>query len=379
MKITLTELELALRAPLVTAHGTLSVRRIIQVTAEQFGRKVHGEAAPLPGFGLETYEEALTQLERWAELVGAADDSGTHVELPATPAARAAAAGALANLDAALEAITLTELLTGKSNGRDSQGFVSEGSDGSADSAVGLQRLAVQALISAIDPAAAAQQAADAARAGYLAVKLKVGAPASTDIASTDRVSTGTASPDIASTDIARIVEVRRALPAAVALRLDANGGWDRSTAGRVLRAVSSLDIDFVETPTQQPADWAQLSQRTGARIAADEHLSGPDASEVLDQLIAAGAIEVAVLKPATVGGSQVAYDLACRASVSGVSSIVSSFMCATDGLRIARDVALAVAPNLVHGVGTGAMFAEPLADDVTPQSGYLCWTNKAA
>ncbi len=361
MKVTLTEVELPLKAPLVTAHGALSVRRIIQVTVEQFGRKVHSEAAPLPGFGLETYEEALTQLERWAEQVSTAGDADMHVALPVTPSAHAAAAGAVANLDAALEAITLTELLNGTNSDYD---LLSNGSDGSISTAGfvdGPQRLAVQALVSEIDPITAALQAADAARAGYLAVKLKVGAHASHDFA---------------SRDITRIVEVRRALPAAVALRLDANGGWDRSTAGRVLRAVSSLDIDFVETPTKQPADWAQLSRRTGARIAADEHLSGPGASEALDQLIAAGAIAVAVLKPATVGGPQTAYDLACRASVSGVSSIVSSFMCATDGLRIARDVALAVAPNAVHGVGTGAVFAGSLASDVTPENGYLRWTN---
>ncbi|HCB34129.1 MAG TPA: hypothetical protein DEP69_02885 [Acidimicrobiaceae bacterium] len=338
MIVEITQTELALRTPLRTAHGDIAARAIIRVSAGDDGCTGRSEAAPLPGFGLETYPEALAELQRWADRRNADGPA----DLPRSPCARAAAAGALANLDAALEHVSLTELLTG------------------AAGEPHPRKLAVQALVGHPDPAAAAAAAQRAAEAGHLAVKLKVAQPPEPG-----------AAPDVAA-EVARIVEVRRALPAAVALRLDANGGWDQSTAGRVLRSVSRLDIDFVETPTPQPADWAQLSRRTGARIAADEHLGGPDAAQVLDQLIDAGAIAVAVLKPAAVGGPQAAYELACRASVSGVGSVVSSFLCGPDGLRVARDVALAVAPDAVHGVGTGALFTEPLPDDVTPRGGYL-------
>ncbi len=377
MKITLSEVELPLKAPLTTAHGTMSARRIIKVSATENDNAGHSEAAPLPGFGLETYEEALTQLQRWAK-------PGNQQDLPQTPVARAAAAGALANLDAAMESITLTELLAGSVAGdqasASSDPSVSPASSGAspigpgASSADEPQRLAVQALVSASDPEAAGQQSAEAAAAGHLAVKLKVGAPPGKAGSSPTGVGS---QPSSVRSEIIRIATVRHVLPAAVALRLDANGGWDLSTASKVLRAVAGLDIDFVETPTGRPADWAQLARRTGARIAADEHLSGPGAAEALDQLIEAGAIEVAVLKPATVGGPQAAFDLACRASVRGVSAVVSSFMCGTDGLRIARDVALAVAPNLVHGIGTGALYAQPLAADVMPDGGYLRWSSR--
>lgn len=405
MKIALKKLALPLRAPLQTAHGSVSVRHIIEVSATEHGHTGHSEASPLPGFGLETYEEALAQLERWAERTGLNDDRDTSHDggrdsaLPQTPCARAAAEGALANLDAALEAVTLTELLTGddpharptdaaKSHGTIPPDTILHGTIPPEN-----RRLAVQALVSHPDPETAAQQAVAAANAGHLAIKLKVAARTGTstgkvdahtntahtgtDTNTTSTAHTNTTSINTADIDIHRIIEVRRALPAAVALRLDANGGWDQATAGRILRRVSRLDIDFVETPTPQPADWAQLARRTGTRFAADEHLSGAGAEAALDQLIEAGAIEVAILKPATVGGPQAAYDLACRASVSGISSVVSSFMCSTAGLRIARDVALAVDPNIVHGVGTGALFTEPLAPDVTPIDGYLHWKTR--
>lgn len=329
MQVTLRQFELPLLRPLQTAHGSIIVRRGIEVRAGDDACVGTGEAAPLPGFGVETYDEALAALERWAE-----DPEG---EPPSEPCAAAAVESALTQLDAEIEGVTLSTLLT--------------------ESAPKQRRIATHALVSELDPEAAVQRAAHAAAAGHLAVKLKV--------AAVDHGGTGVSIAD----QSARIAAVRRALPAGVALRLDANGGWDRSTAVKVLRPVGHLDIEFVEEPTPQPADWAQISRTVGLPIAADEHLRGPDA---LDRLVEVGAIEVAVLKPAVLGGPHAAYDLARRAAMRGVRSVVSSFICGPAGLRIARDTAVAVDPRGVHGIGTASLFAEPMPEDVTPAGGYL-------
>ncbi len=289
-----------------------------------------GEAAPLPGFGVETYSEALAALERWA-----ADPEG---EPPREPCAAAAVESALTQLDAEIEGVTLATLLAGRAPTQ--------------------RRIATHALVSDLDPEAAAQRAARAAASGHLAVKLKVAA----------RDPDGGAAATAAG-EAARIAAVRRALPAGVALRLDANGGWDRSTAVKALRPVAHLDIEFIEEPTPQPADWAQISRTVGLPIAADEHLRAPDA---LDRLVEVGAIEVAVLKPAVLGGPHATYDLARRAAMRGVRSVVSTFICGPAGLRVARDTAVAVDPRGVHGIGTASLFAEALPEDVTPAGGYL-------
>ncbi len=291
-----------------------------------------GEAAPLPGFGVETYDEALAALQRWAD-----EPAG---EPPREPCAAAAVESALTQLDAEIEGVTLAALLAGETSTQ--------------------RHLAVQALVSEPDPEAAAQQADAAATAGHVALKLKVAAPdANGDNATTAALRNETA----------RIAAVRRALPAGVALRLDANGGWDRVAAVKVLRRLGHLDIDFVEEPTPQPADWAQISRTVGLRIAADEHVRS---AEALDRLIGVGAIEVAVLKPAVLGGPHAAYDLARRAAMRGVRCVVSSFLCGPVGLRVARDTAAAVDPHGVHGVGTAPLFTDAMPPDVVPVGGYL-------
>ena len=337
MQVTLAEFELPLARPLLTAHGSIAVRRGIEVRVGDDACVGIGEAAPLPGFGVETYEEALAALERWAE--------HPEGEPPREPCAAAAVESALTQLDAEIEGVTLSTLL--------------------AETPPTQRRIATHALVSDPDPEAAAQRAAHAAAAGHLAVKLKV---AARDHDHGGSGGNGSAAATAAEQSV-RIAHVRRSLPAGVALRLDANGGWDRATAVKVLRPVGHLDIEFIEEPTPQAGDWAQISRTVGLRVAADEHLRDADA---LDRLIAVGAIDVAVLKPAVLGGPHAVYDLARRAAMRGVRSVVSSFICGPAGLRIARETAVAVDPHGVHGIGTATLFAEPLPDDVTPADGYL-------
>ncbi len=340
MQVTLQEFELPLVQPLLTAHGSITVRRGIEIRVGGDACVGTGEAAPLPGFGVETYDEALAALKRWAQ--------NPEEEPPSEPCAAAAVESALTHLDAEIEGVTLSTLLT--------------------EAVPAQRRIATHALVSDLDPEIAAQRAAQAAAAGHLAVKLKVAAHhrnSTNGNADTGPTNTGPTAAD----QSARIAAVRRALPAGVALRLDANGGWDRSTAVKVLRPVGHLDIEFVEEPTPQPADWAQISRTVGIGIAADEHLRG---TQALDRLIEVGAIEVAVLKPAVLGGPHAVYDMARRAAMRGVRSVVSSFICGPAGLRVARETAVAVDPHGVHGIGTATLFADPLPTDVMPTDGYL-------
>ena len=342
MQVTLREFELPLLRPLLTAHGPIAVRRGIEVRVGDDACVGAGEAAPLPGFGVETYDEALAALERWAE--------NPEGEPPREPCAAAAVESALTQLDAEIEGVTLSTLL--------------------AENPPTQRRIATHALVSDLDPEAAAQRAAHAAAAGHLAVKLKVAAHGQ---AHAD--GNGSAAATIAEQSV-RIAHVRHSVPAGVALRLDANGGWDRATAVKVLRPVGHLDIEFIEEPTPEAADWAQISRTVGLPVAADEHLRDADA---LDRLIAVGAIEVAVLKPAVLGGPHAVFDLARRAAMRGVRSVVSSFICGPAGLRIARETAVAVDPHGVHGIGTATLFAEPLPEDVTPAGGYLAVPTEAS
>src|SRR5712691_4259984 len=49
--------------------------------------------------------------------------------------------------------------------------------------------------------------------------------------------------------DVARVERIREAVGPDIALRVDANQGWDRSTALKAIRALEAWDLDFVEQP----------------------------------------------------------------------------------------------------------------------------------
>src|SRR4029453_2928450 len=60
--------------------------------------------------------------------------------------------------------------------------------------------------------------------------------------------------------DVARVRRLREALGPEIALRVDANQGWDRPTALRAIRALEPYGLDFVQQPVPR---WA-LEGRAG-------------------------------------------------------------------------------------------------------------------
>ncbi|GEM_PF-221786 len=311
MRIDVATEELRLAAPLPTAHGTIDRRLLVLLTVADGEHEGHGEAAPLPGFGLETPAEAEAALRAWAS-------GGPE---PSTPAASAASSCALHELDRARRGDVLPA-----------------------------GRLLVQALVGASDPQDVATACANAARRGHTAVKLKVGA----------------GSPDL---DVERVAAASAALPSDVPLRLDANQAWEHATALRILTALDDIALDLVEEPTNDPADWPSIEEATGLVIAADESLSDPDRAAAL---LTHGGLGAAVLKPAVLGGPVHTIELARQATEAGARTIISSFIDGPVGLRCARDVALTVAPHEVHGIGTADLFETDLPLDVTPIAGAL-------
>ena len=318
MKVTIRQEQWDLARPLTTAHGVIDVRRSAVVTVEQDGFVGNGEAAPLPGFGLESYDEAVAQLERWS--------SGGSP--PETPAAAAAMKAAVAQLTARAHHLSLAHFL---------------------NASAGSAPVAVQAVVGADTPEEAAQQCGDAVEAGHRAVKVKVGT-------------------DQPQADIDRVRACREATPDDVLLRLDANQGWGLATAELVLDAIAALHIDLVEEPTRDAREWAPLAAH-GIPLGVDEQFGDPTTAP---ELLGLEHIEALILKPAVLGGPVTTYRIAEAAQELGKRCIVSSFIDGPVGLRIARDLARAVDPAAIHGVGTAPLLAAPLPLEVTPVGGAL-------
>ena len=312
MFITLHKRVLHLRNALLTAHGNTTERHVIEISACDGQFCGWGEASPLPGFGVESFQEAETTLERWVQ---------DPERLPTSPAAFSGAATALEYLELAKTGASLPSA-----------------------------SVAVQALVSASTVVDVETEVVAAIASGYPAVKLKV--------AATDTHS-----------DIERIQTAAAATRGQTLLRLDANGGWSSKEALEVLSAVSGDELDLVEEPTRDPLEWLKIVTDTGVQVGADEHLNSP---LQIKRILELGSAQTFVLKPSILGGPESTRRLASLAKEHNIRVLISSFLDGPIALRAARDLALEIAPHEIHGLGTAALFAEEFPEDVMPIKGRI-------
>ncbi|HEX6255743.1 MAG TPA: o-succinylbenzoate synthase [Euzebyales bacterium] len=201
--------------------------------------------------------------------------------------------------------------------------------------------------VNAIVPAVAADRAYEIARtSGCATVKVKVGD----------------------GDDVARVEAVRDALGPEGRIRLDVNGAWDLDTAVTRLRALARFDLEYVEQPVTDLADFARLRARVDVPLAADEsvrlapdplHIDGIDAADVV------------ILKVQPLGGVRRCLQVAeaCARPVV-VSSAVETSVGLAAGLALA-----AALPDLPYacGLGTRALLAGDVVDDpLDPVDGAL-------
>ena len=203
---------LRLRAPLRSAYGTLTERELLSVTITGAdGVSGHGEAAPLPSYegpGVARVERAL---ERFRTALAPITDAESSEILDACRAAD--------DLPEALAAIDLALWdRAGRIRGVPVAALLSDHPQ---------ESVAVNATLSALEEQRIAEQAADAAAAGFRCLKIKVG--------------TGD--------DAVRVAAARDAAGPGVALRLDANGTWSVEQAERAIAALAPAGLELVEEP----------------------------------------------------------------------------------------------------------------------------------
>ena len=101
----------------------------------------------------------------------------------------------------------------------------------------------VNATVGAVDISAACRAAGQAAQAGILCVKLKVGVMGTREA------------------ELARIAAVRATLGADIRLRIDANAAWDVPEAIAIIRA-AEVDLQFA----RDEGEGLEFGSRTGTR-----------------------------------------------------------------------------------------------------------------
>ena len=333
----LTPFRLPMHWPLETARGVTRVREGLLVELrEGGGLRGFGEAMPLPGFGLESLEEAHAALAAALPmLLGLeAEDLDANLAQAAratlrAPSASAALDSALHDLAARSRNVSVSELLAPCSR----------------------EPVAVSALLAAKTPREVAQVARQAADAGYRTLKLKIAAT------SIDR-------------DVARVERMRDIVGDDCALRLDANGGWEEASARDALRRLAPSLPEFVEQPVSAQAIecLARVRSDSPVPVAADEALCHEGGAKAV---LAHRAADLLILKPAALGGLRAARDLAGEARRAGLRVVVTGFLDSAIGDAGALQLAAALrSPDHAAGLGGQKLFSDDLATIPEPQEG---------
>ncbi len=157
--------------------------------------------------------------------------------------------------------------------------------------------------------------------------------------------------------DIARVEAVRDALGPGGRIRVDANGGWDVTTAERALRELARYGLEYAEQPCATLGELAELRRRVDVPVAADESIRRAE-----DPLAvrAAGAADIVVLKAQPLGGVRAALAVA---ETCGLPVVVSSAVETSVGLAAGAALAAAL-PDLPYACGLATMSL--LTGDVT-------------
>ncbi|GAA0718159.1 o-succinylbenzoate synthase [Halorubrum trapanicum] len=326
---------LDLTRPLGTAHGEVRSRDgfLITVERESDDSPVSGvgEATPLPGW-TESYEACAAALDERA----GSDGTEWPPDFPdaeATPAARHGVSLALVDLAARDSGERLADRLAAEA----------------AVDSTPADAVPVNATVGDGEPAETAAEAERAVDEGFDCLKLKVG------VREVDA-------------DVERVRAVREAVGDEIAIRVDANGAWDRETARSALDALAAFDLAYVEQPL--PADELDglaalrgISGGSGVPIAVDESV----AVRGIDAVLAANAADATVLKPMALGGPDRALAAALRARSAGVDPVVTTTIDAVVARTAAVHVAAAIPDVSPCGLATGSLLDEDLAPDPCP------------
>lgn len=309
---------LPLVEPLKTGSATIESRDGFLVRVDVDGTPGIGEATPLPGW-TEPLADCGATLRSVGEAVPAIED-GTLAD---TPAARHGVS--LAILDARAREVgePLYRYLGGESI---------------------IESVPVNATIGDKSIAETATSAESAVREGFSAVKVKVGART-------------------LDADLDRLTAIRQRCPN-VELRADANGAWNRETAGRAIERLAALDVAFVEQPLPPDDLTGHAELRgNGVGIALDEGLRSWDIDAILD----ADAADVLVCKPMVLGGIDRTHTVAARCQDAGLDAVITTTIDGAVARAGAVHLAAAISKLPACGLATGKLLAADIRENVAP------------
>ncbi|MGI8595304.1 MAG: mandelate racemase/muconate lactonizing enzyme family protein [Solirubrobacteraceae bacterium] len=327
MRLTLEPRTLRFREPLATAFGTLERRDVLLVgITDEAGLTGWGEASPLEPYDGVSLDAVRDALEAYRPVL----ERGERM----LPGDRLDACRAAADLPQALAGIDLALWdLRGRREGRPVAALLAR------DAA---REIEVNATIGGLDRAGATAHASRAARAGYRAIKVKVGV----------------------GDDAGRVAAVRAAAGPQMALRLDANGAWRPGEAIAAIGTLAPAGLELVEEPSRGIEAIRKVREHVAVRVAMDETAAIPGA-------LMSRAADAVCLKISRSGGISALLADAVAVRTSGAEAYLASSFDGPLGIAAALHAAAALAPLPACGLATLGLFAD-LDDPFPPRGGRI-------
>jgi o-succinylbenzoate synthase len=222
--------------------------------------------------------------------------------------------------------------------------------------ASGEQKIAINGLVWMGDANYMLDQVEDKITSGFNTIKLKVGA--------------------IDWTKEIQILETirKRYDKSEITIRLDANGAFKTTEALEKLHVLQQFDIHSIEQPIKpgQTAFMAELCEHTPVPIALDEELIGIIDLKEKEQLLTSIKPHFIILKPSLHGGISGSKEWIDLAEKNNIAWWVTSALESNIGLNAIAQLAAEYQNNLPQGLGTGSLYTNNVASDLTVENGFI-------
>lgn len=176
------------------------------------------------------------------------------------------------------------------------------------------------------------------------------------------------------------VAEIRKDFsPEMIEIRVDANGGFNRSEALGKLNQLSCFKLHSIEQPIKnnQHDSMADLCKTTPIAIALDEELIGVVNLHDKENLLRKIMPQYIILKPSLVGGFKGSQEWIDIAEKLGIGWWVTSALESNIGLNAVAQWTFTLENNMPQGLGTGGLFTNNFETNLYVKNGHLWFDNQ--
>lgn len=319
---------LKLKRPFQTSIQTMTGRNgFILSISDELGNTSFGECSPLPGFSLETIEDAERILRGLQyQIIGFSAEENLN-----SLADLLSEFHLVPSLQYALEQ-AMIDLIIKRNKNFIKDSFVNVKSEFEVNAVIGFGE--EENILNRIN---------EKIKKGYSTFKIKIGR-------------------DDFDLDFRLIQSVRAEYGDSIKIRLDANRKWSFENAKSYLERLSIFGIEYIEEPCNNLRDNLKLAQTSIIPIALDESLSSiKDAYKVINE----SNINFIILKPMIYGGIISSLQLIKVAGKNNRNVIISSSFESAVGKSALVLLAASISHSFAHGLDTSEYFKQDICKDL--------------